>query len=89
MPLNLDEAVLNSASANSKLAESAPENSYLDEKSMANLQMFTPRVGTHIYRAPEILNRGQMYNESIDLWSAGCCIYFMLVGKSPFRDNTK
>lgn len=54
-----------------------------------NLKMFTPRVGTHIYRAPEILSRGQIYNESIDLWSAGCCIYFMLVGKSPFRDSSK
>ena len=42
--------------------------------------MFSPRVGTPIYRAPEIVQRTQMYSESIDLWSAGCCIYFMLVG---------
>ena len=42
--------------------------------------MFSPRVGTPIYRAPEIVQRAQMYSESIDLWSAGCCIYFMLVG---------
>jgi len=47
-------------------------------------KMFSPRVGTPIYRAPEILHRGQMYSESIDLWAAGCCIYYMLVGQTPF-----
>mmetsp|Transcript_26787 Transcript_26787/g.31460 ORF Transcript_26787/g.31460 Transcript_26787/m.31460 type:complete len:158 (-) Transcript_26787:635-1108(-) len=49
-------------------------------------KMFSPRVGTPIYRAPEILQRGQMYSESIDLWSVGCSIYFMLVGKPPFHE---
>jgi len=49
-------------------------------------KMFSPRVGTPIYRAPEILQRGQMYSESIDLWSIGCSIYFMLVGKPPFHE---
>jgi len=48
--------------------------------------MFSPRVGTPIYRAPEMIQRGQMYSESIDLWSAGCCIYFMLVGQPPFKE---
>ena len=63
--------------------------------SMANrgpgmrFKMFSPRVGTPIYRAPEILHRGQMYSESIDLWAAGCCIYFMLVGKTPFQEVTE
>lgn len=52
-------------------------------------KMFSPRVGTPIYRAPEILHRGQMYSESIDLWAAGCCIYFMLVGKTPFQEVTE
>jgi len=49
-------------------------------------KMFSPRVGTPMYRAPEILKRGQMYSESIDLWSAGCCIYYMLVGKALFPE---
>lgn len=48
--------------------------------------MFSPKVGTPIYRAPEMIYRGQMYSESIDLWSVGCCIYFMLVGKTPFLE---
>lgn len=47
-------------------------------------RMFSPRVGTPIYRAPELYKYGQIYSESIDLWGAGCCIYFMLVGLPPF-----
>ena len=52
-------------------------------------KMFSPRVGTPIYRAPEILHRGQMYSEAVDLWAVGCCLYFMLVGKPPFPDTTE
>ena len=52
-------------------------------------KMFSPRVGTPIYRAPEILHRGQMYSESIDLWAAGCCICFMLVGLPPFYSKDR
>ena len=48
-------------------------------------KMFSPRVGTPIYRAPEMLTRD--YSENIDNWSCGCIIYFMLVGKHPFADN--
>lgn len=33
-----------------------------------------------------MLQRCQMYSESIDLWAVGCCIYFMLVGKTPFEE---
>ena len=52
-------------------------------------KMFSPRVGTPIYRAPEILQRGQMYSESVDVWAAGCCVYFMLVGHPPFQEVTE
>lgn len=48
--------------------------------------MFSPRVGTPIYRAPEMVHRGQMYSESIDLWAAGACIYFMLTGQQAFNE---
>ena len=50
--------------------------------------MFSPRIGTPLYRAPEIVNRGLLYSESVDIWSAGCCIYFMLVGCNPFPEVT-
>lgn len=52
-------------------------------------KMFSPRIGTPIYRAPDILQRSEKYTESIDMWSAGCCIYFMLVGKPPFSELNK
>lgn len=57
-----------------------------DSMAGQRFKMFSPKVGTPIYRAPEMIYRGQMYSESIDLWSVGCCIYFMLVGKTPFLE---
>ena len=48
-------------------------------------KMFSPRVGTPIYRAPEIL--AMDYSEKVDLWSLGGVIYFMLVGRHPFDEN--
>jgi len=44
--------------------------------------MLTDR-GTACYSAPEI-HAGQMWNERVDLWSAGLSIYFMRVGRLPF-----
>jgi len=46
--------------------------------------MLTDR-GTKLYAAPE-LRFGLMWNERIDIWAAGFCLYFMLRGKVPF-DN--
>ena len=41
-------------------------------------------TGTIGYFAPEMYN--QYYDEKIDVWSTGICIYELLVGKSPFFD---
>jgi serine/threonine protein kinase len=44
--------------------------------------MLTDR-GTACYSAPEI-HAGQMWNERVDLWSAGLSIHFMRLGRLPF-----
>lgn len=37
-------------------------------------------TGTIAFRAPEMF-RKVSYNESIDMWAAGCVLYTMLCGK--------
>lgn len=46
--------------------------------------MFSPRVGTPMYRAPDIITRKKLYTESVDLWGVGCVLYFLLTSKAPF-----
>lgn len=45
------------------------------------------QTGNIFYRAPEVLNGGS-YNEKVDLWSAGLCLYKMLHGVNPFFAET-
>lgn len=40
-------------------------------------------TGTECFSAPEMFSQMQ-YNEKIDLWSAGCVLYYMLSGYYPF-----
>lgn len=44
--------------------------------------------GTTYYMAPEIL-AGRHYGTSVDFWSLGVLMYFMLFGEQPFRSMTK
>eukprot|EP00928_Gymnodinium_smaydae_P045548 TRINITY_DN30356_c0_g1_i1.p1 TRINITY_DN30356_c0_g1~~TRINITY_DN30356_c0_g1_i1.p1 ORF type:complete len:532 (-),score=51.36 TRINITY_DN30356_c0_g1_i1:347-1891(-) len=37
------------------------------------------------YSAPELLTEGSVYDASVDLFSLGCVLYFMLERKSPFH----
>lgn len=43
--------------------------------------------GTPIYYAPEIFKK-QPYNNKIDIWSAGICLFLLLSGDYPFCANT-
>ena len=45
--------------------------------------MLTP-AGTQLYSAPELLF-GLDWNERVDIWASGLCLYFMVTAKLPFN----
>ncbi|KAF8244187.1 kinase-like protein [Wilcoxina mikolae CBS 423.85] len=46
---------------------------------------FRTNVGTNWYKAPEIYIGSQgTYTTHVDLWSLGCVLYWIRVGKTPF-----
>ncbi|WP_321401915.1 protein kinase domain-containing protein [Maridesulfovibrio sp.] len=52
-----------------------------------NSEMTTMGVGTASYMSPEQI-RGEMVNESSDIYSMGVVMYYLLTGKRPFKGNT-
>lgn len=46
------------------------------------------RLGTLLYRAPEILD-GNYFGLEADIWSCGCILYEILTGKLLFRAKTR
>jgi serine/threonine protein kinase len=38
------------------------------------------KTGFLQFRAPELVENNGSYGESVDVWSAGVCLYFMLTG---------
>ena len=49
------------------------------------MRMLT-HTGTEAFTAPE-MHTSEVYNEKIDLWSAGCVLYTMLAGYQPFFES--
>lgn len=45
-------------------------------------------IGTADYVSPEMLESKPL-TYAADLWSLGCCIYQMLAGRPPFRDDSE
>jgi mitogen-activated protein kinase 15 len=48
----------------------------------------TEYVATRWYRAPEILLGSQHYSKAVDMWSIGCIVGEMVVGKAIFAGNS-
>ena len=42
------------------------------------------QIGTPLYMAPEIF-KGELYDNSVDIWSLGILLYELLHGYSPFK----
>lgn len=41
------------------------------------------------YAAPEIIDNAKPYDEKVDMWSLGCCLFMMLVGEHPFDSDNE
>ncbi|KAH7522835.1 hypothetical protein JRO89_XSUnG0099600 [Xanthoceras sorbifolium] len=52
-----------------------------------NVRTYTPKVGTLLYRAPEILLGSTDYSTPVDVWSVGCIFAEMVNRKPLFRGN--
>ena len=50
-------------------------------------KMYTNKVVTLWYRAPELLLGSRQYNKSIDMWSVGCFFVELFLGKPIFPGN--
>jgi mitogen-activated protein kinase 15 len=48
----------------------------------------TEEVATRWYRAPEVLLGSKNYGTSADIWSIGCILAEILIGKSFFPGNS-
>lgn len=55
-----------------------------EEKDLA----LTEEVATRWYRAPEVLLGSQTYEKSADIWSIGCILAELLIGKPLFPGNS-
>ncbi|CAG9334052.1 unnamed protein product [Blepharisma stoltei] len=51
-----------------------------------NLQ-YQGKLGNSFFIAPEVSD--DFYNEKCDIWSIGCIMHLLLVGKPPFGNNTE
>lgn len=50
--------------------------------------ILTDYVATRWFRAPEILLGSKSYSYGIDLWSVGCLMGEMILGKALFSGNS-
>ena len=44
-------------------------------------------AGTPNFSAPEILESMTCYTEQIDIWSIGCIIFYLSIGKLPYNSH--
>nr|XP_018908670.1 PREDICTED: extracellular signal-regulated kinase 2 [Bemisia tabaci] len=68
------------------LARSVAPNQNEDEPVLK--AMLTDYIATRWYRAPEVLAASKTYSKSIDMWSVGCILGEMLLGKPLFPGSS-
>ena len=57
---------------------------YIQPQAMAQTHLGTP-----LYMAPEVFAPPHQYDSKADLWSVGCILYEMLVGRVPYTAQSQ
>lgn len=81
--------LLYSSTGNMKLADFGLSRSLPAQKASDEGYHMTPNVVSLWYRPPELLLGSRIYNQSIDLWSAGCCFVELLQGFPLWTGKTE
>jgi serine/threonine protein kinase len=55
-------------------------------KNPSEVMRMMTKTGTVAFSAPEIFTQ-KVYDEKVDIWSAGIVLYMMLAGKTPYEDE--
>jgi len=40
------------------------------------------------YSSPELINENKIFTKKVDVWSFGCCLYYMINKRDPFDGKT-
>jgi len=79
--------ILLNAECHAKVADFGLARSLMQSDEEAT-PLLTDYVATRWYRAPEILLGSHTYTKAVDVWSIGCIIGEMLLGKPMFRGKS-
>ena len=78
--LKAENIIIEQKTKEIKLLDFGLSNTY------SNSQLLTTACGSPVYAAPEMLEGKQYKGSTVDIWSAGIVLYYMLCGNFPFED---
>ena len=61
----------------------------MSDEDSGNIPIMTEYVATRWYRAPEILLGSTKYTKAVDMWSIGCILGELIIGKALFIWNIR
>jgi mitogen-activated protein kinase 15 len=67
-----------------KVADFGLARSVAFQEDEGSLPVLTEYVATRWYRAPEILLGSTKYSKAVDMWSVGCILGELIIGKAVF-----
>ena len=79
--------ILLDSECNAKIADFGLARSVVSQEKDEQVVM-TEHVATRWYRSPEVLLGSNSYTKAVDMWSLGCIVAEMTLGKPLFAGNS-